>query len=84
MKITVINDAYVREEIKRDCYYLNYVKLRKGEIEMAYIEGTAREAIVGLDPLFPDSYVCLAVDDKITWSRGYKTIRAAIKNARPL
>jgi hypothetical protein len=81
MRTTIINPSYVRNEVKRDCYYLLNVEIRFGEIEMTYINDTPLDAIVGKDPQNRDMYVCLAIDGRITWSKGYKTIKSAIKNA---
>lgn len=89
MKLTHINPAYIPETILRDCTDPIYVEFRESEI------GTYRadthllkladrlctsNAIVATDPMF-NQYVCVALDGRLAWSRHYKTIRAAIKNA---
>lgn len=81
MKLTKIRESYVREEIKRDCQNLHYVELYYGEIEMIHNDRPTFDAIVGCDPQNEDRWVCLAINGRITWSRGYKTIATAIKNA---
>ena len=85
MKITKINRAYLPDTIMRDCETPLFVEFRESEIGLINQEKwigdlLKSDAIVGIDPLL-DRYVCLALDGKLAWSRGYKTIKAAIKNA---
>ena len=83
MRITKISSAYLREEITRDCYYCHYVEFREEEIGTPkFVDlSLTGDAIVGIDPLDADKWVCLAINGKLAWSKGFKTIKSAIKNA---
>jgi hypothetical protein len=78
MKKTPVEPKYIQEGYLRGCTETTYVELREGEAGLHGKE-TARTALVGKDQ--EGRWVCLALDGEKTWSRGYKTIRAAIRNA---
>ena len=85
MKIVNINRAYIPETIMRGCDTPVYVRFHENEIGLVKQEKwiariMTSDAIIGVDPL-THLYVCLALDGRLAWSRGYKTIRAAIRNA---
>ncbi len=90
MKLTKINPAYLPVEILRSCTDPVYVQFRESEIG-TYKADTpllkvadkvcVSNAIVAKDPMFGYKWVCVALDGKLAWSRPYKTIRSAIKNA---
>jgi hypothetical protein len=71
MKKTPIEPKYIQEGYLRGCKEAAYVELRENE--------KTRTALVGRNP--EGLWICLALDGEKTWSRGYKTIRAAIRNA---
>ena len=78
MKQTPVEPKYVQEGYLRGCTETAYVDFREREAGLSD-KDTARTALVGKDK--EGRWVCLALDGEKTWSRGYKTIRAAIRNA---
>lgn len=89
MKLTKINRAYLPETIIRDYVCPVYVQFRESEIGVLKM-GTpllrmadrvcCSDAIVAKD-ILTDLWVCIALDGRLAWSRGYKTIKSAIKHA---
>lgn len=73
MRKTYLNPAHMREDIQDGCTELMLVDLTENEA------GGRRTAVVGKTP--EGLWKCLAVDGKKAEGRGYKTIRAAVKNA---
>ena len=89
MKLTRINSAYLPETILRDCTNPIYVQFRESEIGVLKMDTPllkladrvcCSDAIVAEDPL-TGLWVCVAIDGRLGWSRGYKPITSAIKNA---
>lgn len=88
MKLTELNPAYVAATVLRDATNPTFVKYRLSEIGYNMDTDLLRladkavpcDAIVGKDPL-TGLWVCLALGGRLAWSPGYKTIKAAVKNA---
>lgn len=78
MKKTPIETKYVQEGYLRGCTETVYVDYKEREAGVSDRD-TAHTSLLGRDS--SGLWVCLALDGEKARSRGYKTIRAAIRNA---
>lgn len=90
MKLTKINPAYLPDTILRDCTDPVYVQFRESELGILKMDTPllkmadrvcCSDAIVAKDPV-TGLWVCVAIYGRLSWSRGYKTIKSAIKHSK--
>ena len=78
MRVTPIEPKYVQEEYLQGCTETVYVDFKEREAGVSD-RYTPHTALLGRNP--EGLWICLALDGQPAKSKGYKTIRAAIKNA---
>ena len=78
MRVTPIEPKYVQEGYLQGCTETIYVDYKEKEAGVSDQE-TGHTALLGRNA--EGLWICLTLDGEPARSKGYKTIRAAIKNA---